>query len=294
MRKSILFRGMALVLASIMLMALVGCGGKPTVTDPTEPSTPSAPTDPTNPTEPTDPTEPSQPANLTVQERCEKAWQELLASQPDVGDGAVIYCEEEYYAVIDGTLHKAEAITEYDYMGAGNPINISVAQFRGIPYVAEPNNGPEAAKACNRYLTVTVDGETRYVSFYAVGTDSIPEYPGFITLYAKDGVEISQGMPGQIFALEPVETSRAIKNIIFMVADGGGYDNFTLADKVKQEMVKRGVEKLEGAKTEVTKALLLSSSQGGLSAFAPVGIQGIVLKSVFGGFCQYPFVESCR
>ncbi len=259
MKKSILSRVMALALAIIMLAALVACGGKPTVTDPTTPSAPSPPTNPSQPTQPSQPTNPSTPAEPTVQERCEKAWQEFYDSKNDsgfIGDGLVIYCEGEYYAIIGNTLHKADAITEYDYAGAGNPINISVALFRGIPYVAVPNNGPDAAKACNRYLTVTVDGEVRYVSFYAVGTDSIPEYPSFITLYAKDGVEISQGMLGQIFALEPVETSRTIKNIIFMVADGGGYDNFTLADKVKQEMTDRGIASLAGAKTSVSTNLL--------------------------------------
>lgn len=54
----------------------------------------------------------------------------------------------------------------------------------------------------------------------------------------------------------PVVPSRAVTNIIFMIADGGGYDNFTLADKVKQEMVGRGVNKLPGAKTAVTTNLL--------------------------------------
>ncbi len=244
MKKNYLSRLVALALAIIMLVALVGCGGKPTVTDPTDPSTPSSPSNPTNP---------SSPATPTVQERCEKAWQELLASQPDVGDGAVIYCDGEYYAVIDGTLHAAESVTQYDYAGAGEFINASVAQFRAIPYVLEPNKGPDFAWACNRYLTATVNGEARYVSFYKGSSDTTP---GFITIYSKDGVFITKGMPGQIFALEPTQTSRTIKNIIFMVADGGGYDNFTLADKVKQRMVREGYTSLVGAKTKVTTNLL--------------------------------------
>ena len=246
MRKSILFRVLALVLAITLLAALAGCGGTPTGTPPpTTPSTPSAPTDPTNPTEPSVP-------SLSVQQRCEQAWQTYSTSQSSISDGSVIYCEGEYYTAIGNKLYPAETIAAYDYTGAGDPINIAVAQFRGIPYVAEPNNGPEAARSSNRYLTATVDGQTRYVSFYIDSDDK------FITVYSKDGVEISQGTMGQIFALEPVETERVIKNIIFMVADGGGYDNFTLADKVKQEMVKRGVNKLAGAKTTVTTNLLSS------------------------------------
>ncbi len=51
-------------------------------------------------------------------------------------------------------------------------------------------------------------------------------------------------------------TEKAVKNVIFMIADGGGYDNFTLADKVKNEMVSRGANKLPGAKTEITTNLL--------------------------------------
>lgn len=48
------------------------------------------------------------------------------------------------------------------------------------------------------------------------------------------------------------EPQRTVKNIIYMIADGGGYDNYTLAAKVKAEMLSQGISKLEGAKTEVT------------------------------------------
>jgi len=53
-----------------------------------------------------------------------------------------------------------------------------------------------------------------------------------------------------------VTPTRTVKNVIFMIADGGGYDNFTLAHKVKAEMMARGVNKLNGAKTQVTNNLL--------------------------------------
>ena len=49
---------------------------------------------------------------------------------------------------------------------------------------------------------------------------------------------------------------KVVKNVIYMIADGGGYDNFTLAGKVKEEMVDRGVNKLTGAKTEISTNLL--------------------------------------
>ncbi len=49
---------------------------------------------------------------------------------------------------------------------------------------------------------------------------------------------------------------KTVKNVIFMIADGGGYDNFTLADQVKEKMTENGINKLTGGKTEVTTDLL--------------------------------------
>ncbi len=60
-------------------------------------------------------------------------------------------------------------------------------------------------------------------------------------------------------SVAPVE--KGVKNVIFMIADGGGYDNFTLADKVKNEMVSKGVTKLPGAKTEITTNLLADAGK---------------------------------
>ena len=58
-----------------------------------------------------------------------------------------------------------------------------------------------------------------------------------------------------------VPAEKGVKNVIFMIADGGGYDNFTLADKVKTEMVNKGVAKLPGAKTEITTKLLADAGK---------------------------------
>ena len=58
-----------------------------------------------------------------------------------------------------------------------------------------------------------------------------------------------------------VPEEKGVKNVIFMIADGGGYDNFTLADKVKTEMVSKGVTKLPGAKTEITTNLLADTGK---------------------------------
>ena len=71
----------------------------------------------------------------------------------------------------------------------------------------------------------------------------------------------------------PVE--KGVKNVIFMIADGGGYDNFTLADKVKNEMVSKGVTKLPGAKTEITTNLLADAGKA--------EIKGLYLNSLLVG-----------
>ncbi len=67
----------------------------------------------------------------------------------------------------------------------------------------------------------------------------------------------------------------AVKNVIFMIADGGGYDNFTLANKVKEELQSRGLNKISGARTEVTSNL-----------FADMGMpdtKGLYLNSLLVG-----------
>ena len=58
---------------------------------------------------------------------------------------------------------------------------------------------------------------------------------------------------------------KAVKNVIFMIADGGGYDNFTLAHKVKQTMQTQGINKLSGAKTEVTSNALAGLGKDNVS-----------------------------
>ena len=68
---------------------------------------------------------------------------------------------------------------------------------------------------------------------------------------------------------------KGVKNVIFMIADGGGYDNFTLADKVKTEMVNKGITKLPGAKTEITTNLLADSGKA--------EVKGLYLNSLLVG-----------
>ncbi len=51
---------------------------------------------------------------------------------------------------------------------------------------------------------------------------------------------------------------QVIKNVIFMIPDGGGFDNFTLADQVKRQIFAEGKNKLDGARTTLSKDTLSS------------------------------------
>ena len=62
-----------------------------------------------------------------------------------------------------------------------------------------------------------------------------------------------------------VVSSKAVKNVIFMIADGGGYDNFSLANKVKQTMQTQGISKLAGAKTQITSNALSGLGKNNVS-----------------------------
>lgn len=69
--------------------------------------------------------------------------------------------------------------------------------------------------------------------------------------------------------------SKGVKNVIFMIADGGGYDNFTLANKVKQTMQAQGISKLAGAKTQITS--------NSLSGLGKNNVNGLYLNELLAG-----------
>ena len=47
------------------------------------------------------------------------------------------------------------------------------------------------------------------------------------------------------------------------IADGGGYDNLTLADKVKEELIRRNEDRIAGAKTPVTANAITGETHTG-------------------------------
>lgn len=179
-----------------------------------------------------------------ILDNCKAAVTEYASSE----DGLVVFSEGSYFAVFGGQLYNAQTVEAHTFEGAGETILPAVAAFREIPYI---ENG-QTAKACNYYLTVNVAGTTHQINFYA--DCSAGQKPQFITLYDKNNVQISKGVIGQITAQNTA--TQPIKNVIYMIADGGGYDNFTLADNVKEALIEKGANKLVGAKTEVTTNLL--------------------------------------
>lgn len=71
--------------------------------------------------------------------------------------------------------------------------------------------------------------------------------------------------PAATVAPTVAATSKRVKNVIFMIADGGGYDNFTLANKVKQTMQAQGINTLSGAKTQITSDSLAGLGKNNVS-----------------------------
>ena len=72
-----------------------------------------------------------------------------------------------------------------------------------------------------------------------------------------------------------VPVKEGVKNVIFMIADGGGYDNFTLADKVKKTMQTQGIDSLSGAKTQITS--------DALSGLGKENVSGLYLNELLVG-----------
>ncbi|MBE7001709.1 MAG: alkaline phosphatase [Ruminococcaceae bacterium] len=201
----------------------------------------------------------------SVLKNCEKALKDYTAEAGNA-DGAIVFSDGAYFAVVNNKLYQGQNIQPYTFDGAGETVVPAVAAFRGIPYIEDG----ATAKACNYSFEVTVDGAKHTFAFYIDGTVQAPK---FVTLYNKDNVQISKGVADA--AVSETVSEFKIKNVIYMIADGGGYDNFTLAHKVKQEMMNRGTNKLAGAKTEVTNNLL---SQLGKSA-----VNGLYLNELLVG-----------
>lgn len=172
-------------------------------------------------------------------------------------EGLVVLEGDTYYACIGDKLYPVDSYSatedpknagksklfNHDFEDAGEIIPAAIAQFRDIPYITYLSEGKETARACNRYMQVTAAGRSYTISFYASDKNEL------ICLYDQGGIQVTRGIIGQISS---APANKTVKNVIYMIADGGGYDNFTLAGKVKERLQVLGLNKITGAKTEIT------------------------------------------
>lgn len=130
----------------------------------------------------------------------------------------------------------------------------SMAKSLGLSYT-EVKSGHTTNCYVNNYYTFLTVGETSYrIEFYR-GSNSINEEPNALLKMSQDKVYF---LGGVIRSQTSNTTKKQIKNVIFLIADGGGYDNFTLAGEVKQELINRSKDKIDGAKTQITTNTLSS------------------------------------
>lgn len=178
-------------------------------------------------------------------------------------EGLVVFHNGVYYACIGDKLYPVDSFSatedpknagktklfSHDFESAGEVIPKAVAQFRGIPYITYLSDGKETARVCSHYMIVTAAGRAYTISFY------MSDQGDMITLYDKDDIRITRGIIGQV-ASAPAD--KTVKNVIYMIADGGGYDNLTLAGKVKERLQVLGLNRITGAKTQITTNQLAS------------------------------------
>ena len=121
-------RAFALILALVMTMALVACGGdKPTSSTPATPSNPtqsSKPAEPSQPTEPSKPAEPEKPAEpkilvRTVAAAATSAWGMVSAAESDTEIQGRIHCALYGRIPVDG---KSALVP---VLAAGEPVDVN-------------------------------------------------------------------------------------------------------------------------------------------------------------------------
>jgi len=247
MRKNrYLSRLFAFVLVLTLLTGLLAGCSKPSTTTPNS-STPTSPTT-------TAPTVAAVTYETIFQTFCTDA---KAADSTFQTEGLIVRDRNAFYVCIGDKLYPVDAYTAaedpekagkaklftHDFEDAGEVIPAPVAQFRGIPYITCLADGKQVARACSHYTQVTAAGKTYTVSFYMSGKSEL------LCLYEKGEVQITRGIIGQVAS---VPSGKTVKNVIFMIADGGGYDNFTLAGKVKERLQVLGLPKIPGAKTDIT------------------------------------------
>lgn len=123
----------------------------------------------------------------------------------------------------------------------------------------EPTEEADSAKATNPSATKKPAVTRPAATKKPVATATKKPVTTKATTATKPAQTPATSAPTKPAATEKPTTAapkKGVKNVIFMIADGGGYDNLTLADKVKKTMQAQGINKLAGAKTQITENLL--------------------------------------
>lgn len=192
---------------------------------------------------------------------CENTYSELNKLHNYLNDYLVLFSNGDYYVFHNSKSVKVDKTTikEVSNEYSGKTIKIKKANELSLNYLKVLDHNTEKALVYTHYVNVFDIN----VYFFISGSIDNP-----ISIYS-DKFEAKQlnckptdgyinYIPyfdniSQMF-YRPEDTK--IKNIIFMVPDGGGYDNLTLASEVKEEVFKRGLDSLNGARTKLTNNML--------------------------------------
>lgn len=193
--------------------------------------------------------------------KCEEAYKQLNEVYDYKNDYLVLYCLNDYYVFNNdkSILINKDNIKMVNSDYASKTIKISKAKSLGLAYLEVMDHNETKALVYSHYTYAF----GRNVYFFISGSIDNP-----ISIYS-DKYECKQlnlmpsdGYINYIPYFDNVSqvfyrpSDSQVKNIIFMVPDGGGYDNLTLAGEVKEEVFNRGLNKLSGARTTLTNDLL--------------------------------------
>lgn len=193
--------------------------------------------------------------------KCEEAYKQLNEVYDYKNDYLVLYCLNDYYVFNNdkSILINKDNIKMVNSDYASKTIKISKAKSLDLAYL-EVNDHNETKALVYSHYTYAFG---RNVYFFISGSIDNP-----ISIYSDKyeckqlNLTPSDGYIDYIPYFDNVSqvfyrpSDSQVKNIIFMVPDGGGYDNLTLAGEVKEEVFNRGLNKLSGARTTLTNDLL--------------------------------------
>lgn len=194
---------------------------------------------------------------------CENAYNELNKLYNYLNDYLVLFNNGDYYVFHNNDSLKINPddikVVTNDY--AGKTIKIKKANELSLSYLKVNDHDTDKALVYTHYVNVF----DKNVYFFISGSIESPVSIYSDKFNAKQlNCKPSDGYINYIpyydninqMFYRPEDTK--VKNIIFMVPDGGGYDNLTLASEVKEEVFKRGLDSLTGARTKLTFNMLSS------------------------------------